>query len=143
MKYTVISPKNKLVCFDTKEQVAQYCMEKDTLYLDRYFKDQELKYENMTPVEIGYGYVTIGAEEGGCRIFSTKEILEAMKENAVEDEIIHQTKDLLDNERKSLEINCPGYLEDLLAGLTPIPLSSLVGNIYTCFNTDGMEPMNS
>ena len=34
MKYVVLSPKNKLICFDHSDQVAEYCLEKNNEALD-------------------------------------------------------------------------------------------------------------
>lgn len=137
MKYIVISPKNKCMCYEYAEQVAEYCMEKDNDYLDRYCKEQQLEYQNMTPVEIGYAYTTIGAEHAGCRVYETKEVIKAMAEEAVETEIIVEAKTFFDDHRRMHEVDCPGYLEDILVGVTPIPVSSLSGNVYSCENIDG------
>lgn len=137
MKYVVISPKNKLICFEFAEQVAEYCMEKDNDYLNKYCEDQELEYENMTPVEIGYAYATIGAESGGCRVYETEEVLEAMVNDAVEDELVEEARNLFNNRHLEHEIECPGYLEDVLIAVTPVPVSSLSGNVYSGKNIDG------
>lgn len=137
MKYAVISPKNKLICFDHADQVAEYCMEKDNVYLDKFCVDQELEYENMTPVEIGYAYATVGAEAGGCRVFETTEILRAMVEEGVEIELIQETNELFNSRNLNQEIECPGYLEDVCITIAPIPVASLSGNVYSGDNIDG------
>ncbi|MGL5675734.1 MAG: hypothetical protein ACRDDX_04950 [Cellulosilyticaceae bacterium] len=137
MKYVVISPKNKCMCYDDAEQVAEYCMEKDNDYLDHYCKEQQLEYENMTPVEIGYAYTTIGAESRGCRVYETKEILQAMGSEAIELELIQEAKAFFEDRRRQHEVECPGYLEDIVVGVTPVPVSSLSGNVYSCKNIDG------
>lgn len=137
MKYIVVSPKNKCMCYGSEKQVAEYCIEKDNAYLDRYCKDQELEYQNMTPVEIGYAYTTIGAECAGCRVYEIKEVLETMKEEAVEEEVIEEAKLFFERCRHTGEVDCPGYLEDILIRVTPIPVSSFSGDIYRCQNTDG------
>lgn len=137
MKYAVVSPKNKLICFDDADQVAEYCMEKDTLYLDRYCENQQLEYDNMTPVEIGYAYTTVGAESGGCRVYETGEIMKAMLEEGVDDDLILEVRNLFNNRKLNHQVDCPGYLEDILVDVTPVPVSSLSGNVYTCQNVDG------
>lgn len=137
MKYIVISPKNKCMCYEFTEQVAEYCMRKDNDYLDHYCKDQELEYENMTPVEIGYAYTTIGAEYAGCRIYETKEVLQAMEEEAVDTELLEEAKEFFNDRKRTHEVDCPGYLEDILIKVTPIPVSSISGNVYSCENIDG------
>ena len=137
MKYAVISPKNKLICFEHAVQVAEYCMEKDNAYLDKYCEDQQFEYENMTPVEIGYAYATIGAQAGGCRVFETTELIKNMVSEAVEEETIEDAKELFNNRRLNQEIECPGYIEDIAAISTPIPVSTLSGNTYSCENIDG------
>ncbi|MGL4344165.1 MAG: hypothetical protein ACRCTE_03130 [Cellulosilyticaceae bacterium] len=137
MRYVVISPKNKMICFDHAGQVAEYCMEKDNDYLDHFCADQALEYENMTPVEIGYAYATVGAQSGGCRVFQTTEVLDVMKDEMAEEELIEEVNLLFNNRRLNHEIDCPSYLEDVLSLMTPIPVASLSGNVYSGDNIDG------
>ena len=136
MKYIVISPKNKLICFDDATQVTAYCMEKDTGYLDKFCEDQQLSYDNMTPVEIGYAYAAIGAQSGGCRVYELGEIEQSMKSEAIEKKFIEETIKFLNSEELDREVECPGYLEDVVANITPVSVSSLSGNIYIGQNID-------
>lgn len=145
MKYVVVSPNNQMICFDHEDQVAEYCMEQDNIALNNYYEDQELEYENMTPVEIGYGYAAIGAESGGCKIFQTTDIINKMKEYEIDDEWINEINDMFNNKKLHRERLCPGYLTDVMAELTPIDIALIAGNVYTCTNLDsnsenGMYP---
>lgn len=137
MRYVVVSPKNKMICFDHAGQVAEYCMEKDNDYLDHFCKDQELEYENMTPVEIGYAYATVGAQSGGCRVFVTTEVIKAMAEEGADAQSVAEANRMFNDRRLNHEIDCPGYLEDVLSMMTPIPVASLSGNTYSGNNIDG------
>ncbi|MGL4738174.1 MAG: hypothetical protein ACRCW2_12055 [Cellulosilyticaceae bacterium] len=137
MRYVVVSPKNKMICFDHAGQVAEYCMEKDNDYLDHFCADQELEYENMTPVEIGYAYASVGAQSGGCRVFVTTEVLRAMSAEGAEPELVVEANEMFNNRRLNHEVDCPGYLEDVLSVMTPIPVAGLSGNAYSCNNIDG------
>lgn len=137
MQYIVISPKNKLMCFENKDQVLAYCMEKDNEDLDKYCEDQQLTYENMTPVEIGYAYASVGAQSGGCRVYDAKDVLRTMVDEGIEREMIEEASALFYNRRLDHEIDCPGYLEDFFSTLTPVPISTLCGRIYQSDNVDG------
>lgn len=137
MKYAVISPKNKLICFDDPQQVASYCMKKDNQYLDAYCQDQELEYENMSPVEIGYFYSLVGAQDRGCRIYPTADVIKAMKEEGVDKEMIEEVQDFFNARGRYQEVECPGYLEDIFIELTPIYAAELSGGVYSCENIDG------
>ena len=53
MKYVVLSPSHSLIGFNSKNQVAEYCLKMDNESLNQYASDQELVYETMTPTEIG------------------------------------------------------------------------------------------
>ena len=93
MKYVVLSPDNKMICFDHQDQVAQYCSEQDKVGLDTYCNEQQFEYENMTPVEIGYAYSLVGAENGGCRIFETSDVIAEMVSLGVDTDTIVATND--------------------------------------------------
>lgn len=136
MKYAVLSPDNKLICFDHSDQVAEYCLDKDNESLDDYCAEEELVYETMTPTEIGQKYVEIGAISGGCQIYETRDILNAMKEHGVEDALIDEANDLFNDRRLNEEINCPGFLEDVLGELTPIHAAEFTDGIYFMENID-------
>lgn len=136
MRYAVISPNNKLICFDHTEQVAEYCMEKNNGSLENYLEDQEQSCESMTPVEIGYFYAQVGAEIGESLIYETCSIIKAMKEEDVGSEIIEAAQELFNNRRLNEEIDCPGYIQDSVAVLTPIPVAELSGHVYTAENID-------
>ena len=136
MKYVVLSPKNKLICFDHSDQVAEYCLEKNNEALDVYCADQEYTYETMTPVEIGYAYVEAVANEGSCRIFETRQVIDAMKENGVEQSLIDDVNNMFNNRRLHQEIDCPSYLEDVFMELTPIEAANMTDGVYIMDNVD-------
>lgn len=137
MKYVVFSPENRLICFEEPGEVEEYCLEKDNDYLNIYSADQDYTYESMTPVEIGYAYVTSAAEKGGCRIYETKDVLNKMHEYDVPYDMIKATLGLFYDTTKSKEIDCPSYLEDIFMELTPIPVASMTDGIYMSSNVDG------
>lgn len=137
MRYVVLSPDGKLICFDHDSQVTSYCMEKENNYLDEYCKDQQLEYENMTPVEIGYAYATIGAEKGGCKIFNTQDVINVMREYEVDNELVTGINEMFNNRRLNQEMECPSYLEDVLSQMTPMDVAEMIGEPYTCQNIDG------
>lgn len=136
MKYAVLSPDNKLICFDHSDQVAEYYLENVNHSLDDYCSDQELTYETMTTTEIGQVYSNVAAVSGACLIYETSEILKAMRENGVEEYLIDEANELFNNRRLNREINCPGYLEDILGQVTPIPGAEMSTGLYTCTNVD-------
>lgn len=136
MKYAVLSPEHQLICFDHSGQVAEYCLEYDGHALDDYCGDEGLTYETMTPTEIGQAYTNIGAVAGGCQIFETREILDAMAENAVEPSLIEEANLLFNNRRLNEPINCPGFLEDILGEVTPITAAQMTEGIYFMDNID-------
>lgn len=136
MKYVVLSPHNKLICFDHSTQVREYCLEQDNHALDEYCEDQEFTYETMTPVEIGYNYVVSSAQRGGCRIFETRQVLDTMKELDVESELIDRINGFFNDRRLNREIDCPSYLEDILVEVTPIPAACMTDGVYRMDNVD-------
>ena len=136
MKYIVLSPDQKLIGFEDSDHVLEYCLEVDNDCLDDYCEDQELVYENMTPTEIGQAYTNIGAVQGGCQIFLSSDILKVMEENAVDEYYTLQAKELFEGRKLLREINCPGYIEDLVGELTPIYPSDLTEGIYFMKNID-------
>ena len=136
MKYIVLSPDQKLIGFEDSDHVLEYCLEVDNNSLDDYCEEQELVYENMSSTEIGQMYTNIGAVQGGCQIFLTDEVLKVMKENRVDDYYILQAKELFESRKLRDEINCPGYIEDILGELTPIYPSDLTEGIYFMENID-------
>lgn len=136
MKYAVFSPDHQLICFDHQDQVTEYCLEVDNASLNEYCDSQGYVYETMTPTEIGQLYTEIGAVWGGCHIYETRDILEAMKANGSESEYIKQANELFNSERLHEEIHCPGYIEDVLGDLTPIPPNELSDGIYYMENID-------
>lgn len=139
MKYAVISPKNKLICFDHSDQVTEYCLEKDNDALDEYCKERGYVYADLTPTEIGQLYVETGATHGGCRIFETSKVIKVMKENGVEEELVENAKDLFNDRRLHEEIDCPGYLEDIFVEMTPLLPADLSDGIYFMRNIDGSD----
>nr|WP_302598350.1 hypothetical protein [uncultured Cellulosilyticum sp.] len=136
MKYVVLSPHNKLICFDHSSQVEEYCLEKDNQALNGYCDDQEFTYETMTPVEIGYTYVASVAEQGGCKIYETRQVLDKMNELQVEAELIDRVNNIFNDRRLNNEIDCPSYLEDVLMEVTPIPASCMTDGVYIMDNVD-------
>lgn len=136
MKYAVVSPNNKLICFDHKDQVAEYYLESVNHSLNDYCKDQELTYETMSPTEIGQAYANVAAVSGACSIYETSEIIKAMKDNDVEADTIEEADALFNNRKLNEEIDCPGYLEDILAEVTSIPGAQMSSGLYTCTNVD-------
>lgn len=137
MKYVVLSPTRKIICFDHKDQVAEYCGEEERTDIDAYCKDQEFEYENMSSDDIGNIYAVIGAEQGVCHIYETDYVLSEMKESGVESYLIEQTREIFNNRRLNEEIDCPGYLSDVLMELSPTHVSELLGPIYMMGNIDG------
>ena len=93
-------------------------------------------YETMTPTEIGQLYTEIGAVWGGCQIYETNDIIQAMKENGSEERYIHEANELFNNRNLHNEIHCPGFIEDILGELTPIPVNELSDGIYYMENID-------
>lgn len=136
MKYAVISPDNKLICFDHPGQVAEYYLENVNHSLNDYCSDQEFTYETMTPTEIGQAYSNVAAVSGACSIYETSEILKAMRENGAEEDLVNEANELFNNRKLNKEINCPGYIEDILVELTPIPGAEMSSGLYTCTNVD-------
>ena len=136
MKYAVLSPEHSIICFDHSDQVAEYCLRVDNDSLNEYALDQGYTYETMTPTEIGQLYTEIGAVNGGCQIFETRDILDAMKAHGAEDALIKEANDLFNDRRLKREIECPGFLEDVLGELTPIYLAQMTDGIYFMRNID-------
>lgn len=136
MKYAVLSPDNKLICFDHSDQVAEYCLRIDNDELNQYADDHGYTYETMTPTEIGQLYTEIGANYGGCQIYETRDILNAMKEHGVEQGYIVQANELFNSSTLNNEIACPGFLEDILGELTPISAAQMTDGIYFMRNID-------
>ena len=136
MKYAVLSPDHKLICFDHDNQVAEYCLRTDNDELNQYAADQEYTYETMTPTEIGQLYVEMGANYGGCLIYETREILDAMKEHGVENTYIEKANELFNSKELNNEVVCPGFLEDVLGELTPISPAQMTDGIYFMENID-------
>lgn len=137
MKYVVLAPENKIICFDDADQVLQYCSEQEAVDLDAYCEDQDYNYETLSSADVGYLYTVVGAENGTNHIFETVDVVEHMKENAVEASIIEETNHLFNQGTLSKEQNCPGYLRDVLGDMTPLSPLQLVGGIYRCENIDG------
>lgn len=136
MKYAVLSPDHSLICFDHSDQVAEYCLRIDNDALNEYASDNGYTYETMTPTEIGQLYTEIGAVDGGCQIFETRDILEAMKARGAEVSQIKEANDLFNDQRLHQEIECPGFLEDVLGELTPIYPAQMTDGIYFMNNID-------
>lgn len=136
MKYVVLSPSRKIICFDHSEQVAQYCDEKERSNIDAYCEDQQYNYETMSAVDVGYVYTLIGAEAGVCYIYETRDVLKHMKELQVESDLIKDTADLFNDRRLNEEVDCPGYLSDVLMDLTPLTVSQLLDPLYMMQNID-------
>lgn len=136
MRYAVISANDKLICFDHTDQVAEYCMEKNNGYLENYLEDQEQSSESMTPVELGYIYAQVGAENGEPRIYETCAIIKNMKENDMGEDVVEAAKELFNNRRLNQEMDCPGYIQDSVAELTPIDVSEISGHVYTAQTID-------
>ena len=136
MKYAVLSPDHMLICFDHSDQVTEYCLEIDNASLNEYCMQQGYVYETMSPTEIGQLYTEIGAVWGGCQIYETSDILQTMKENGSEARYIHEANELFNNRNLHNEIHCPGFIEDILGELTPIPVNELSDGIYFMENID-------
>ncbi len=136
MKYVVISPTNKMICFNEADKVAFYCMQNEDFHLDKYCKEQQLEYESMTPIEIGYAYALVGAQASGCRIYETHELLKAMKEEGVENELIKEINEHLDAVYHEKEGEVLAYIEDAAVSVNPVPLGTLSGNLYRWVNYD-------
>lgn len=137
MKYVVLSPTRKMICFDDRNQVVEYCNEQEHAHIDAYCKDQEFQYENMTSADVGNIYAVVGAEQGVCQIYETDQVLSHMKQEGVESDLIEQTRELFKNRKFDREIDCPGYLSDVLVELSPMQVSQLLGPIYMMGNIDG------
>ena len=137
MKYMVLSPTRKMICFDDKNQVVEYCNQQEQAHIDAYCKDQEFQYENMTSVDVGNIYAIIGAEQGVCQIYETDHVLSHMKQEGVDSDLVEQTRELFKNRKFDREIDCPGYLSDVLVELSPMQVSQLLGPVYMMGNIDG------
>lgn len=68
--------------------------------------------------------------------FLVSDILNLMKENAVDEYYIEEAKALFESKNLLKEMTCPGYIEDLLGELTPIYPSNLTEGIYFMENID-------
>lgn len=136
MKYVVLSPHNKIICFDHSSQVEEYCLDKDNEELNDYCAEQEFTYETMTPIEIGYNYVVAGAERRGCKIYETRQVLDKMYELQADKELIDQVNNMFNDRRLNNEVDCPAYLEDVLIEVTPIPASCMTDGVYIMDNVD-------
>ena len=136
MKYAVLSPHRLLIGFDYSNQVAEYCLRVDNHELNEYAEENGYTYETMTPTEIGQLYVEMGADYGGCKIYETSEILKIMRENGVEEEYIHEANALFNSKEFNNEIDCPGFLEDVLGEITPISPAQMTDGIYFMDNID-------
>lgn len=137
MKYVVLAPNHQMICFDHHDQVLEYCDEQEAKDLDIYCEEQDYNYETLSSVDVGYLYTIIGAEKGTCHIFRTDDVIQYMRENAIESSIIEEAKELFNNRRLNDEQNCPGYISDVLADMTPLSASQLLGRAYRCQNIDG------
>ncbi|OOO00692.1 MAG: hypothetical protein ATN35_06095 [Epulopiscium sp. Nele67-Bin004] len=133
MKYVVVLPNETLMCFDNASQVANVCMEIENNYVEDYAKDQQLEFQDMTPTEIGFAYNVVGTEQLGCVVYETREILQAMREEGVDSETIIGAKDLF-NMDTNKPIAYPSFLDDVFTQVTPVPISSISGNVYTMQN---------
>lgn len=136
MKYVVLSPDHRIICFDHSGQVAEYCLRVDNDSLNEYVEDNEFTYETMTPTEIGQLYTEIGAIDGGCQIYETRTVLEAMKAQGADREYIDKANDLFNSRELNNEIVCPGFLEDIFGELTPISAAQMTDGIYFMENID-------
>lgn len=136
MKYAVISPDHRLICFDHSDQVTEYCLEIDNDSLNEYCKQQGYTYETMTPTEIGQLYTEIGAVWGGSQVYETRDILEALKESGADSSLIDQTNELFNSRELNEPVHCPGFLDDILGELTPLSPSQLSDGIYFMENID-------
>ncbi len=133
MKYTIITPKQTLMNYNEENQVANYCMEVENAYLDEYATQEELQFESMTPVEIGFAYNTVGTEKQGCMVYETRDIMAAMKEEGADESTIEEARAIF-NVTTEKPIIYPTYLDDVITTVTPVPISSLSGNVYTMEN---------
>lgn len=136
MKYAVLSPNQLLICFDHADQVAEYCLRVDNHELNEYAEDQEYTYETMTPTEIGQLYTEVGAVYGGCQIYETRDILNALKEQGAEQAYIDKANELFNSKTLNNEIKCPAFLEDILGEITPISPAQMTDGIYFMENID-------
>ncbi len=136
MKYIVISPMEKLMCFNEASQVANYCMQITNDNVNKYADEEQLTFENMTPVEIGFAYNTVGMENASCKVYKTVDVLKAMQEEGVDILTIKEVSTLFDT-GKNYEVSYPTYLNDILSLVTPVSISSISGNVYTMENVDG------
>ena len=136
MKYAVLSPDHMLICFDNSEQVCEYCMEIDNDSLNEYCEQQDYHFETMSTTEIGQLYTEVGAVWGGCQIYETRDILDVLKENGSEKAYIDEANELFNSKRLHEEIHCPGFIEDVIGDLIPIPITQLLDGIYYMDNID-------
>lgn len=137
MKYVVLAPEDKIICFDHEDQVLQYCSEQEAVDLNDYCEDQDYNYETLSSADVGYLYTVVGAENGTNHIFETADVIKHMKENDVDVSIIEETNGLFNNRSLNEEQNCPGYLRDILSDMVPLSPIQLVGGIYRGQNIDG------
>ncbi len=133
MKYIVISPEETMLCFNEASQVANYCMEVENSNLDQYVAEQGMEYETMTPVEIGFAYNVVGTEQQGCVVYETHEIIATMKSEGVDQATIDEALQLF-NTATTAPMTYPTYLDDIITQVTPVPISSISGNLYTMQN---------
>lgn len=136
MKYIVLSPHQRVICFDHSDQVAEYCLRVDNHQLNEYAEENGYTYETMTPTEIGQLYVEMGADYGGCKIYETSEILNSMRENDVDEEYINQANEFFNSKELNNQVDCPGFLEDVLGEVTPISAAQMTDGIYFMDNID-------
>lgn len=137
MKYVVLAPEHKIICFDHADQVLEYCSEQEAVDLNAYCEDQDYNYETLSSADVGYLYTVVGAENGTNHIFETADVIKHMRENDIDTSIIEETNGLFNNRSLNEEQNCPGYLRDILADMVPLSPIQLVGGIYRCQNIDG------
>ncbi|OOB78871.1 MAG: hypothetical protein BEN18_05945 [Epulopiscium sp. Nuni2H_MBin001] len=133
MKYIVITPQATMICFNEASQVANFCMEIENNNLDKFALEEGLTYETMTPVEIGFAYNAAGTQEQSCMVYETKEVIAAMKSEAVEQAMIDEALAFF-NTATSSPIVYPTYLDDVITMVTPVPIASICGNVYTMEN---------
>lgn len=130
MRYAVLSPDNQLICFKNSDQVAEYCLGVANHSLNQFCEDQQRIYADMSPTEIGQLYTNVGAVWGECKIYETSSVLKVMKEMGADQEYIDAAQELFFGSSESKEINCPGYLEDVLGELTPLSAAQMTDGIY-------------
>lgn len=136
MKYAVLSPKNKLICFEHHDEVTEYCLEKESEALNEYCKERNYNLQDLSSTEVGQLYTEIGATYGACRIFEIPAIIEAMKENEVDQTLMNEATDLFNHTGVNEERDCPGFIEDIVMELTPITAVELSNGIYFMENID-------